>query len=164
MGALIRVGPIFMTPGVDPPAQLARVVADPLSFLWLLLTTVPLLPSLAEPFVGVLGHLDTRLPGPIYWLYPAALLGVAFFDGGARSPIRGAARAIFLAAAVLGGLSILSVAYVATNPGGRPASRASSAATPSPSRRSCWFRCSGAAGTAFRGKPAGGWWASRARR
>ena len=117
-GALIRVGPIFMTPGVDPPAQLARIVADPLSFLWLLLTTVPLLPSLAEPFVGVLGHLDTRLPGPIYWLYPAALLGVAFFDGGACSPIRGAARAIFLAAAVLGGLSILFVAYVATNPVG----------------------------------------------
>jgi uncharacterized membrane protein len=119
--ALILVGPVFLAvPGVDPPAQLAAILADPLAFAGLLLRTVPLLPSLVEPFVGLLGHLDTRLPGPLYFLYPAALLGVAVLDGGARSPVRGAARAVFLAAALLGGLSILGVAYVATDPVGAP--------------------------------------------
>jgi len=119
--ALLSVEPIFLAaPGVDPPAQIARIVADPLAFLRLLVATVPLFPSLAEPFVGILGHLDTRLPQPLYLLYPAALLGAAFFDGGERSPVRGAARAIFPAAAALTTLSILFVAYVATNPVGSP--------------------------------------------
>jgi uncharacterized membrane protein len=118
--ALLWVGPVFMTPGVDPPAQVARIAADPLAFVRLLLGTLTLFPSLVEPFVGLLGHLDTRLPEPIYALYPAALVGVALFDGGARSPVRGLARAAFLAAAALGTLSILFVAYVATNPVGSP--------------------------------------------
>jgi hypothetical protein len=118
--ALLWVGPVFMTPGVDPPAQVARIAADPLAFGKLLLTTLALFPFLVEPFVGVLGHLDTQLPGPVYLLYPVALVAVALVDGGPRSPVRGLARAMFLAAAALGTLSILFVAYVATNAVGAP--------------------------------------------
>ena len=100
-------GPVFLTPGVDPPAQLARIVADPLAFLRLLLATVPLLPSLR-------GALRGRPRPPRYAASRAALPAVS--GGAARGRVPRRRRALAGArrgardlarAAALGTLSIL---------------------------------------------------------
>jgi uncharacterized membrane protein len=118
--ALLRVAPLFTNPGVDPFGQVRYIVLNPLAFLRVLWATTLGLGGEYQTFVGVLGHLDTVLPQPVYLLAWTALLGVAVLDGGARSPVRGATRAILAGSAGLVHLSILETLYLTVMPVGAP--------------------------------------------
>jgi uncharacterized membrane protein len=68
-------------PGVDAAAQQAGLLTHPLTFLK---ATVQTLVEdgrfMLEAYTGILGWLDTRLPGFIYWSYPLILLLAALVD------------------------------------------------------------------------------------
>lgn len=68
-------------PGVDASAQQAGMITHPQTFLKATLRTV-IEDSrfMYESYVGILGWLDTRLPGFIYWSYPVILLLVGLVD------------------------------------------------------------------------------------
>jgi uncharacterized membrane protein len=107
--------------GADEAAQLRGILADPLGFAALLARTLRDAAGLyARTLVGVLGWLDTPLPGWVYPTWWAALLGVAVLDGGPASPVRGAGRAACLALAAAGGLAAVVLIYLLNPVGHQP--------------------------------------------
>ncbi len=106
--------------GADPEAQLALLRADPLNFLVVVARTVKIgFWSLLETFVGRLGWLDTALP-PIYHAFARLeLLTAAGVTVAALSMGRFNARALIVAAAIIGGCFalFLSLYLVWSKPG-----------------------------------------------
>jgi uncharacterized membrane protein len=68
-------------PGVDAATQQAGILTHPQTFLRATAQTlVEDGRSILESYTGVLGWLDTRLPGFVYWSYPLILLLAAMVD------------------------------------------------------------------------------------
>jgi uncharacterized membrane protein len=67
--------------GVDAVAQQTGILTHPLTFVNATLRAVVEDGRfIYESYIGILGWLDTRLPGFIYWSYPLVLLLVALVD------------------------------------------------------------------------------------
>ena len=66
----------------------------------------------------MLGHVDTELPGDIYWLVSLALVALALLDGGRQSPVRGSGRAWLLLVAAATWTFAMTTAYVGWTPPG----------------------------------------------
>lgn len=109
--------------GADEATQLRIIVSDPVAFAALLAQSVIASAGVyACTLVGVLGWLDTPLPG---WVYPTwwlAILAIAVVDGGAASPIRSASRVLCAGLAVGGALASIVLIYLVNPVGHRPIS------------------------------------------
>ena len=106
--------------GADPDAQLALIRGDPLNFLIVIARTVKIgFWSLLETFVGRLGWLDTALPPTYHVVARVALVIAAAATVAGLSLSRFNARALLVAAAILGGCFalFLSLYLVWTRPG-----------------------------------------------
>jgi hypothetical protein len=105
--------------GADEAAQLRTIVSEPGTFAAVLVRSVIATAGVyAATLVGVLGWLDTPLPG---WVYPTwwlAILAVAVVDGGAASPIRSPSRVLCTGVAVGGALAVIVLIYLTSNPVG----------------------------------------------
>jgi hypothetical protein len=116
--ALSRLQLPTVVAGADEAAQLRGMLADPLGFADVLARSVrDGAVSYAVTMVGVLGWLDTPLPRWIYPAWLATLVGVAVWDGGPDSPVRGSRRALCLGIAIAGALAVLGLIYL-VNPVG----------------------------------------------
>ena len=102
--------------GADPDAQMRFVLAHPWRTLEIFGATLErTFPVYVRTFVGYLGHVDTPLPGAVYWLHPLLLVGVSVWDGGRRSPVGAGARLVLVAVAALSWLATMLLAYVGWN-------------------------------------------------
>lgn len=108
-----------MSPNTSPEAQFHFILAEPLRYGEVLLASlVGRFGNLVETFVGILGHVDTRLPSSVYWLAPLALLALALLDGGPESPVRGWGRTWLLLVAAATCAFVMTAAYVGWTPFG----------------------------------------------
>jgi uncharacterized membrane protein len=68
-------------PGVEMYAQIAFVLEKPVTYIKILLATLShRLGFLAISYIGLLGWLDTLLPGYVYWTYPLVVTMVILAD------------------------------------------------------------------------------------
>jgi hypothetical protein len=108
-----------LTYASDPAAQLRWMAAHPLEAAVVFAhTALARADTWLRTFVGVLGSLDVPLPTAVYAVHPLVLLVAVALDGGPRSPVRGARRAVLLGVVGATGLGVLLLAYVGwTRPG-----------------------------------------------
>jgi uncharacterized membrane protein len=105
----------------DPARQLAGMLADPLGYVGILLTSVVLqLVAFVAGFVGVLGQLDIALPLAFYALFPLALIAACLADGSDPQeigpPVRLGLWGLFLSMIVL----VMTIGYLSWNEVGSP--------------------------------------------
>lgn len=106
--------------GADPGAQLRLILGDPLAFAGVVAATLKGGVSVwVASFIGILGYVDTWLPGWTYWTTAAALLGVALLGPGC-APFRALDRAILLGVGLACFAGTLLVAYLGWNVVGAP--------------------------------------------
>jgi len=108
--------------GADPGAQVEHLLKQPQDFLAAVVRSLwhGAWKIWLDTFVGVLGYLDTRLPGAFYTAVPVGLCVIAALDGGPTSPISGVLRIFYAAIGIaLTGLVMLS-AYIGWNAIGHP--------------------------------------------
>ena len=69
-------------PGIDRDAQIALVIENPVAYLKTLIDTLFYyrLVFLTISYIGILGWLDTSLPGYVYWTYPLMIMIVALTE------------------------------------------------------------------------------------
>lgn len=94
-------------PGVDFQSQMTALFADPLAFPMLIARTLATDGGyVLRTYLGVLGTLDTELPGPLLWSFALVLLLVAVTDFEAGIRLDRARRLLALSAASLTFLSV----------------------------------------------------------
>jgi uncharacterized membrane protein len=105
------LGSVAVSPGTDPPAQIAMMRAHPLTTLWIFGRS--LTASLLDSFIGRLGWLDTRLPIPFHVLAVAALLfGGAASAASLHHGARAGASALIVAAIIAAMLMFFATLFV----------------------------------------------------
>ena len=121
MFALTRLPLPTVVDGADEIAQLRGILADPVGYGWLLVRSVVGAAGVyAHTTVGVLGWLDTELPGWIYPTWWVALAGIAVLDSNAASPAVRGGRALCLGLAVAGMLAAITLLYLVNPVGHEP--------------------------------------------
>jgi uncharacterized membrane protein len=97
----------------NPEGQLLFLRSDPLAFLsavWVAITDYSVV--WVQGFVGILGWLDTRLPDPVYFVYPVVLLAAALYARPVPGGLRLGDRGLLLAVAGISWLAAMFVCYV----------------------------------------------------
>jgi hypothetical protein len=117
----VAADPSPAAPLANPGAQARHILAHPLHFMGVLARSlVAHLPGLVRTGVGVLGHLNIPLPGAVYLLAPAAIVGAILSDRPDPPQLSWGRRGFMLGLFAASVLLVLTMGYVGWNAPGAP--------------------------------------------